>query len=81
MRLVYPAGLKMAKVIHEKNTCVGCGACAAVCPKYWEMGGDGKSHLKGSAAAGDNFELTLENVECNTDAANACPVKCIKIEE
>ena len=71
----------MAKVIQERNLCVGCGACAAICPKYWEMGGDGKAHLKESTTTGENHILMVENVECNTDAANACPVKCIKIEE
>ncbi len=71
----------MAKVIHERNNCVGCGACAAICPKYWEMGGDGKSKLKGGVASGDNFMLVVESAECSKDAANACPVKCIKVEE
>jgi ferredoxin len=71
----------MAKIIHERSKCVGCGACAAVCPKYWEMGGDGKSQLKGATAEGDNFVLTVDSPECCSDAANACPVKCIKVEE
>ncbi len=71
----------MAKIIHDRNACVGCGACAAVCPKYWEMKGDGKSHLIGSTTSGGNHVLMVENAECNTDAANACPVKCIKVEE
>lgn len=71
----------MAKVIHERNLCVGCGACAAICPKYWEMGGDGKSHLKGATVSGESHILMVEGAECNKDAANACPVKCIKVEE
>ena len=71
----------MAKVIHERNLCVGCGACAAVCPKFWEMGGDGKSHLKGATTSGESHILMVEDPACNKDAANACPVKCIKVEE
>lgn len=71
----------MAKVIQEREKCVGCGACAAVCPKYWEMKGDGKSFLKESTIIEGNHVLTLEDPECNTEAAEACPVKCIKVEE
>ena len=71
----------MATVIQEHTKCVGCGACAAICPKYWEMGGDGKAHIKGSTGSGEEEVLELENLECNNDAANACPVKCIRVEE
>ena len=71
----------MVKIIHERNGCIGCGACPAVCPKYWEMAADGKSHLKGSKAEGDKHVLEIPEVECNKDAANACPVNVIKIEE
>ncbi|MBN2202812.1 MAG: ferredoxin [Candidatus Aenigmarchaeota archaeon] len=70
----------MSKVIHEKEKCIGCGACAAVCPDFWEMADDGKAHLKGSKKSGDNFELSVDDVGCNEDAANTCPVQCIKIE-
>jgi len=71
----------MAKVIQEREKCVGCGACAAICPKYWEMGADGKSHLKGANVVEGKHVLLLEDVECTKDAANACPVKCIIVEE
>ena len=74
-------GINMATVIQEHTKCVGCGACAAICPKYWEMGGDGKAHIKGSTGSGEEEVLELENLECNSDAANACPVKCIRVEE
>jgi ferredoxin len=37
--------------------------------------------LKGATAEGDNFVLTVDSPECCSDAANACPVKCIKVEE
>ena len=35
----------MPKVIQEREKCIGCGSCAALCPKYWEMAEDGKSRL------------------------------------
>jgi ferredoxin len=70
----------MAKVTHLKDICIGCGACVAVCPKYWEMKGDGKSHLKGAKMINpDHFELVLPNAECNGEAASSCPVSCIKV--
>jgi ferredoxin len=71
----------MAKIIQEREKCVGCGACAAVCPKHWEMNADGKASPKGSTVIEGKHVLVLEDVECNRDAANACPVRCISIEE
>jgi ferredoxin len=70
----------MPKVIHEKEKCIGCGACVAVCPNFWEMGDDGKSHLKKSKKKGNNFELEVKNAACNKDAENTCPVQCIHVK-
>jgi len=67
------------KIVHERESCIGCGACAAVCPGHWEMEDDGKSKLKGSKAKGENFELDVASLGCNEDAANACPVNIIHI--
>ncbi len=70
----------MAKVIHERDKCIGCGACVSMCPKYWDMNDDGKSTLKeGVNTEGENYELELEELECNQDAADACPVRCILV--
>jgi ferredoxin len=69
------------KVVHERNKCIGCGACAAVCPEFWEMGDDGKSKLKGAKKVGDNFELELKEAGCNKEAASGCPVECIHVVE
>lgn len=71
----------MATVIHNRNACVGCGACAAICPKFWEMKADGKSHLKGSTASEGKHKLVVASPECNESAANACPVRCISVEK
>ncbi len=69
----------MLKVIHEKNNCIGCGACVSICPKYWEMGDDGKSTLKNSVNNEEKYELEVESISCNQDAADSCPVHCIII--
>jgi len=72
----------MPKVIQEREKCIGCGSCAALCPKYWEMAEDGKSRLLKSTQNGEgNFELELANIECNQEAADSCPVQIIHIEK
>ena len=70
----------MPKIIHERDKCIGCGACTAVCPKFWEMGNNGKSVLKGGKKKGKNFELDLKNAACNKDAEASCPVQCIHVK-
>jgi len=70
----------MAKITHEREKCIGCGSCAALCPKYWEMAEDGKSKLLNSNPKEEGiFELEVENIECNQEAADACPVQIIHI--
>lgn len=72
----------MSKVILERNLCIGCGSCQALCPKYWEMGDDAKINLSGSQKAGDEkYELELADISCNQQASEACPVQCIHIEK
>ena len=71
----------MAKIIHKKEECISCGACVSICPDHWEMGNDGKSHLKDSKQDGENFVKEVDEVGCNKDAADSCPVHVIKIEE
>jgi len=71
------------KIIHEREICIGCGACAAVCSDFWEIGEDGKSDLKGSKYAGKNQERVIDekDLKCNKEAAETCPVNCIHIED
>ncbi len=74
----------MAKIIHNSDGCIGCGSCAMLCQKFWEMDYDkGKAVLKGGKKNDQTgeYELELENLECNKDAAEACPVSVIRIEE
>ncbi|MCA9459700.1 MAG: ferredoxin [Nanoarchaeota archaeon] len=71
------------KIIHDRDICIGCSACASVCPKYWEMNSDGKSDVIGSEKTGNGEEEKLGpiNVDysCNKEAADSCPVNCIHI--
>jgi len=69
----------MAKIKLEREKCIGCGSCAALCPKYFELQEDGKSHING-ATKQDVEELEVEKVECAQAAAEACPVQIIHVE-
>jgi ferredoxin len=60
------------KIVHHRKKCIGCGVCVAVCPDNWKMQKDGKAS-----------PLTTELVALgnNEKAAQACPVKIIKIKK
>ncbi|PIS17300.1 MAG: ferredoxin [Candidatus Nealsonbacteria bacterium CG09_land_8_20_14_0_10_42_14] len=65
----------MAKIILEKEKCIGCGSCQAVCPKYWQLADDGKAKYLGPS------ELEDKDIGCNQEAVDTCPVQCIHIEK
>lgn len=69
------------KIIQEHEKCIGCGSCAAVCPKFWQMGEDGKAEPINSKKSGSNYEAEVEKVSCNQEAADSCPVQCIMVKE
>lgn len=61
----------MAKISVDKKLCIGCGACASMCPEIFEMK-DGKSVVK---------KAKVEDASCAKEAESACPVGAIKVEE
>ncbi len=71
----------MAKIIQDRNNCIGCGACASVCSKHWKMEDDGKATLIGGKESGEKYEKEVEEIGCNKDAKESCPVHVISIEE
>jgi len=73
-------GVSFMKIKLERNKCIGCGSCVAVCDKYFEMGEDNLSNIKGGQMAGENMELEINEVGCAKEAAEICPVQIIKIE-
>ncbi len=69
---------------HDRPNCIGCGACAAVCPKFWEMAADGKSDIKDAKTREDSWQATdieQDDFEGNKEAADACPVNVIHITD
>ncbi|MDD5430725.1 MAG: ferredoxin [Candidatus Pacebacteria bacterium] len=71
----------MAKIIQERNKCIGCGACVSVCPSMFEMSEDSKATLKNSKENSGNLELETADADCAKEAADVCPVKIIKIQK
>jgi len=64
----------MAKIVYEREKCIGCGSCENVCPKYWRVSQDGKADYLGS-------KEEIKEIDCNEEAADSCPVQCIKIKK
>ena len=58
------------KIEVDKEKCIGCGACAAQCDNF-EMDGD-KAKAK---------QTEVDDIGCNKDAVDACPVEAITIKE
>ena len=78
----------MPKLVHERWKCIGCGACIAVAGEFWDMGGDGKAvmklkHIVKNVKDGElhEAELKASEVAPNEEAANTCPVTCIKVNK
>ncbi len=61
------------KIVMKRADCIGCGACSAVCDN-WEMNSDNKARPKQST-------ISEEELKCNKEAAEMCPVKCIQIKK
>ncbi len=59
----------MEKVHVDKDLCIACGSCVAICPDNFEFGEDNLAEAK-----------TEEVTDDVRDAASACPTSAIKIE-
>jgi ferredoxin len=52
----------------NKELCIGCGACAALCPNTFAITGEGKSE-----------PMSQDDPACAKNAAESCPVQAITI--
>lgn len=62
------------KVIVNKDACIGCGACAAICDSVFEIDDEGLSTLKDDEVEKDEEELVR-------DAQDSCPTGAIEVED
>jgi ferredoxin len=69
------------KIEHDRPNCIGCGACTAVAPDFWEMVEDGKSSIKNGKKVGDKEEKEIDEKDfaANKEAAESCPVNVIHL--
>ena len=67
---------------HDRPNCIGCAACEAVAPDFWEMNQDGKSDIKNVKTLENGcqeLEIDEKNYEENKEAADSCPVNVIHL--
>ncbi|MCM2325735.1 MAG: ferredoxin [Candidatus Woesearchaeota archaeon] len=72
------------KLLHDRPNCIGCGACAVIAPKFWEMNDDGKSDIitgKHVDKGWQELEIDQKDFDINLEAAESCPVEVIHIED
>jgi ferredoxin len=67
-------GDRMAKykIVQDRESCIADGVCAALCPDNWYIADDGLA---------SPVKTELDDLGCNMDAAQACPVNIIHIYE
>ena len=62
------------KVKVNKDACIGCGACVAICDEVFEINDEGLSEAK--------VEEVKEELQDEVrDAADSCPTGAIEVEE
>lgn len=67
------------KVQINKEKCVMCGSCVAICPEVFEMKDDGSVDVKAQYQNVDIADTAL--IEKVKQAQAACPTMAIEIEE
>ena len=72
------------KVKVNKDACIGCGACAAICDEVFEINDEGLSEVKVEEEnkGKEEFVSVKEELQDEVrDAADSCPTGAIVIEE
>lgn len=60
----------MKKVFVDKEDCIGCGTCVALCDEVFALDDKGKATVK--------WEKEEEIPACVQEAIDSCPVNAIK---
>ncbi|MEA3449451.1 MAG: ferredoxin [Patescibacteria group bacterium] len=54
----------------DKNLCIGCGACVAICPKTFKMNdAEGKAEVSAQ-----------DDITCANSASDGCPTQAIIVK-
>ncbi len=71
------------KVKVNKEACIGCGACAAICDEFFEINDDGLSQIKIDEENKDlDFVFVKEELQDEVrDAIDSCPTGAIEVNE
>ncbi len=72
------------KVKVNKDACIGCGACAAICDEIFEINDEGLSEVKVEENSENKEEFVSVKEELQDevrDAADSCPTGAIEVEE
>lgn len=72
------------KVKVNKDACIGCGACAAICDEVFEINDEGLSEVKVEENSENKEEFISVKEELQDevrDAADSCPTGAIEVEE
>lgn len=62
------------KVKVNRDSCIGCGACAAICDDVFEIDDEGLSTVK-------KEEVEEDKKQEVQDAADSCPTGAIEVDE
>ncbi len=54
----------------NKDLCIGCGTCEALCPDVFKINIEGKSEV-----------IKEDNFGCAKNAMESCPVQAIEVEK
>jgi len=74
----------MVIITYQREKCIGCNYCVEIAWEHWRMSKkDGKSNLLGSTNKKGFHTLRLDEdaYELNKRAAEACPVKIIRVKK
>ena len=72
------------KVKDNKDACIGCGACAAICDEVFEINDEGLSEVKVEENSENKEEFVSVKEELQDevrDAADSCPTGAIEVKE